>query len=130
MAKPLLIGIANPHEGAEALSPWITGCSGWRLWKMMADCRPVTQEEYADLFDRTNLDVMEGEMFPAPSVTFLLGEEVRKAFKVHGMLIHPQVVGGRKYRCIPHPSGRNLFYNYKENRDLVAQAFLEEIGKW
>lgn len=42
------------------------------------------------------------------------------------LLVHPQEVGGCIWRQIPHPSGRNLFYNDEKNRELVA-LLLEEL---
>lgn len=73
----------------------------------------------------------------------LLGASVREAFdwvlknQVDGplfndapglppLLVHPQEAGGCTWRQIPHPSGRNLFYNEEKNREVVA-LLMEEL---
>lgn len=42
------------------------------------------------------------------------------------LLVHPQEAGGCTWRQIPHPSGRNLFYNDEKNREVVA-LLMEEL---
>lgn len=42
------------------------------------------------------------------------------------LLVHPQVAGGVAWRQIPHPSGRNLWYNSEENRKVV-ELLMEEL---
>jgi hypothetical protein len=42
------------------------------------------------------------------------------------LLVHPQEAGGCTWRQIPHPSGRNLFYNEPKNREIVA-LLMEEL---
>lgn len=73
----------------------------------------------------------------------LLGQEVRAAFDfvlksaapfqlgdkpigLPPLIIHPQEAGGCTWRQIPHPSGRNLWYNDPENRKVV-ELLLEEL---
>jgi len=72
----------------------------------------------------------------------LLGNAVREAFDwvlrgeglldptcaagIPPLLVHPQEAGGCTWRQIPHPSGRNLFYNDEKNREVVAML-LEEL---
>ena len=42
------------------------------------------------------------------------------------LLVHPQEVAGCTWRQVPHPSGRNLWYNDPENRKVVAML-MEEL---
>lgn len=76
----------------------------------------------------------------------LLGQSVREAFdyvlKNNGLdtwaipcgdpagippvLVHPRVRAGVTWRQIPHPSGRNLWYNEEENRKIV-ELLMEEL---
>jgi hypothetical protein len=42
------------------------------------------------------------------------------------LLVHPQEVVGCTWRQVPHPSGRNLWYNDPENRKVV-ELLLEEL---
>lgn len=80
----------------------------------------------------------------------LLGNAVREAFhwvlkdhgclvqsgaldcdphEIHGLppvLIHPQQVAGCTWRQVPHPSGRNLWYNSEKNRHVV-ELLMEEL---
>ena len=62
----------------------------------------------------------------------LLGNAVREAFSralggsLPPVLIHPQTVGGCTWRQIPHPSGRNLYYNAEANRKVV-ELLMEEL---
>lgn len=58
----------------------------------------------------------------------LLGEQVRSAFAHPRLLLHPQVIGGATWRQVPHPSGRNRWYNEVQNRELVAMI-LEDLYK-
>lgn len=73
----------------------------------------------------------------------LLGASVREAFDwalrngslgllfggscgIPPVLVHPQEAGGCIWRQIPHPSGRNIFYNDEKNREVVAML-MEEL---
>lgn len=42
------------------------------------------------------------------------------------LLVHPQIIGGVVYRQIPHPSGRNLWYNEPKNVKVV-ELLMEEL---
>lgn len=125
--KSILLGTSNPYSG-EPLAPFPTGCSGWRLWKMLNDRCRISKNEYMAGFIRRNLDTWD-RMAKRGSTVVLLGEEVRASFGIPKMLIHPQVVGDIIYRQIPHPSGRNLFYNDPIQRELVAMLLVELYNK-
>lgn len=92
---------------------------------------------------------MLGELLDTGRTVVLLGGSVREAFSraMHDspkfyhetletlclgrlglppVLVHPQMAGGCTWRQIPHPSGRNLWYNVPKNRETVAML-LEEL---
>lgn len=106
-----------------------------------------SDQDYLELFDRRNLlTSMEDDPHEA-AVRFkntlskgdqivLLGEAVRRSLDLPKMLIHPLTVDGITYRQIPHPSGRNRFYNDPALKFLVGdmlrslvQGSLEENKK-
>lgn len=131
MRKPILLGLINPHP-TEDLYIRPLGCSGHRLAMLFAGGSPKwTQEDYLDLFDRRNL-LTSMEDNPAEAAerfkstlekgdqVVLLGEAVRRSLDLPKMLIHPLTVDGITYRQIPHPSGRNRFYNDPALKFLVG----------
>ena len=151
--RPILIGMNNPislvpgHE----LYPLPVGCTGHRIYEMLRTntCRDIRRREYLNAFERRNLVVahnfippvakiraqqMYEELFFTHRTVVLLGNEVRDAFKFAGippLLIEPQEVGGIVWRQIPHPSGRNLWYNDENNcrkvGAMLAQLYEESI---
>jgi hypothetical protein len=62
-----------------------------------------------------------GNLFPHTLDAWTAGER-----GLPPVLVHPQMAGGCTWRQIPHPSGRNLFYNDPRNRETVAML-LEEL---
>lgn len=122
--KPVLIGISNPHP-VEALSPSIAGTTGWRLWKMLNDQVPwVTQQDYMRAFERQNF--RDGYyLLPRKRTVVLLGDEVRRAYGFPRLFLHPIAWGDSLVRQIPHPSGRNPFYNDPAARALVGQLLAD-----
>lgn len=99
-----------------------------------------TDEDYLNSFDRRNL-LTSMEDDPAEAAkrfkstllsgdqVVLLGEAVRRSLDLPKMLIHPLTVDGITYRQIPHPSGRNRFYNDPALKFLVGdmlRSLLEE----
>lgn len=142
--RPVLVGMNNPisSDPAHALFPYPPGCTGHRLLTMLQSRVPsVTRRQYLARFDRRNVvgykifdmrmakecaGQLEREFWGSGRTVVLLGEDTRRAFGHPRLLLHPQVIGGATYRQIPHPSGRNLWYNDDENRAVVA-ALLEEL---
>lgn len=57
-----------------------------------------------------------------------LGGEVREALRLPKCLVHPMEMGGIIWRQLPHPSGRNPWYQVAGNRE-VAELLLEELYK-
>lgn len=132
MAKPMLIGTDNPHSADPrmALSPFIVGTTGWRTWKMLNEKLPhVTWRDYMDAFHRTNLEDQGtawcGTTHLGVSTQVLLGDKVRRHFKLPKILLHPIHRDGFTYRQVPHPSGRCRFYNDPAQRALVAQLLAD-----
>ena len=142
--RPLLIGMNNPISQADGfqLYPYPEGCTGHRLWSMLRERLPhVSRRSYLDTFERRNLvtgrqwskeqgrasaERIFAEMWGSGRVIVLLGEDVRRAFGHPRLLLRPQEIGGATWRQIPHPSGRNLWYNSSNHRKLVG-LLMEEL---
>lgn len=142
--KPILLGMNNPlsDDPADALVPWPVGCSGHRLYRVLADVRPgTTEDDYTGRFDRRNLlriqawngadaraaaSAFAGSL-PPGSVVVALGEGVRRALGLPRMLVHPwRHSPGVTVRQLPHPSGRNPWYGHPAHR-LLAGLLLAEL---
>lgn len=129
------MGLINPHP-TEDLYIRPLGCSGHRLSLLFGK----TDEEYLTAFDRRNL-LTSMEDNPAEAAerfkstlekgdqVVLLGEAVRRSLDLPKMLIHPLTVDGITYRQIPHPSGRNRFYNDPALKFLVGDMLKSLISK-
>lgn len=131
----------NPlsQEPEHALFPYPPGCTGWRLYDMLQEaCPGVLKHQYLATFDRRNLVVGDWSVRAArlgarAMYASLCGREVvvlgngpRDAFGLKPLLLHPQLIAGITWRQLPHPSGRNLWYNDRANRALAA-ALLAEL---
>lgn len=114
----LLVGEANPYGGdpSYALYPAPEGSAGGRLCSLIMGLRIRT---YRNLFARANLcphrwsvrvardRAAEIRFWNGPIV--LLGRKVSDAF---GVPYEPfGIFGEGKFLVLPHPSGRNLFWN-------------------
>lgn len=142
--RPVLVGMNNPlsSEPTHALFPHPAGCTGHRLYEMLKSRVPgVTRRQYLDAFDRRNVvsaksydkqlaregaSALYNEFFGTGRTVVLLGADTVVAFGLPRLLLHPQENGGVTWRQIPHPSGRNLWFNSEENRTLVAML-LEDL---
>jgi hypothetical protein len=139
--RPILIGMNNPVYPGQpefALYPYPPGCTGERIWEMINERTPLSKQEYLRAFDRRNL-VDSGDWRPGEAADraaellpdlrgreiVLLGSQVRRAFGLPALLIHPLRWRGVRWRQIPHPSGRNLWYNDPTCRALVAMLLSE-----
>lgn len=140
MTKTIILGSSNPYD-TPPLWPRPVGCAGWNLWQMSG----MPRRTYVKRFDFRNLfkDAVEesaafrdsalrrriGEAFAASVQgrrVVALGNAVRDALGLPDRIVHPCCVGGATYYAIPHPSGRNLFYNDPACRDLV-RLLLEDL---
>ncbi len=142
--KPIIIGMNNPVSSAPGheLFPYPPGCTGHRLLSMLQSRLPdVRRSDYLETFERRNLvvgsiydkraaqraaEVIYAELWGSGRTVVLLGQDVRRAFGHPPLLLHPQLIGGTTWRQLPHPSGRNMWYNDAKNRE-VAAVLLEEL---
>ena len=132
--KTLLLGLENPHsdDPLDDLSTHPKNATGWRLWRMLNRRTGATEAQYMRAFDRQNIRSFPLECLPGERTVLVLGNEVRQTLNqwfsldLEDTLIHPQVRGPTTFRCIPHPSGLNRFYNDPVQRELVAML-LEEL---
>jgi hypothetical protein len=151
--NPLLIGMNNPYgtDPHYALYPLPEGSAGGRLYEMIHEATGLSRSQYVRSFDRINL--VEGPWSPSkarsrvidlrPSlagrVVVMLGREVQLAFEVVVPIMEeaqlfevgPALARGSPgglitYYAIPHPSGRNPWYNDPQNRCRVV-ALLRRI---
>ena len=142
-AKPLLLGMNNPlsDDPEYDLYPYPEGSSGWRLWKMLPGDPP--RAEYLRRFDRRNLlrarEWSAGAARAAAAALLLelrgrtvivLGSQVRAALdlpRVEPLTWHACEAHGFDWLAVPHPSGKNLWYNNLANRSQVG-AFLWSLA--
>ena len=133
MRKPIILGLINPHP-TEDLFIRPLGCSGHRLAMLLGN-----EDLYLVTFDRRNLlTSVEDNPYEAAArfksslqegdQVVLLGEAVRRSLDLPKMLIHPLTVDGITYRQIPHPSGRNRFYNDPALKFLVGDMLRSLAG--
>lgn len=122
-----------------ALFPAPTGSTGYRIWEMLHSKDPsIFRKDYIDGFERVNLVddrvwnsfVAESNASRLPSryagrTIVVFGEECRRAIGLPKMLIHPVEQHGVTWRQLPHPSGRNLWFNDPECYDLAASLLHE-----
>lgn len=150
--RPILVGMNNPlgADPRHVLFPAPEGCSGYRLWRMLHEVCGATRVDYRDGFDRRNLVVgtwhanaakdgaarlreeVEGVPPPRPGgrlpTVVALGREVARALDLpeEAGLVLPLVRDGVAWRQVPHPSGRNPWYNEPAHRMMVG-LLLEEL---
>ena len=141
--RPVLIGMNNPISSLpeHALYPHPVGCAGWRLWKMLNEETGASRLDYRMTFERVN--VLNGSKWIKAAAResaqhlltrysgrtmLLMGRDVARAFGVPDLLpldcqwIVASLVP-RILTCVylvPHPSGRNLWYNDDVNRRMVS----------
>jgi hypothetical protein len=135
----MILGMNNPlsADPRHALFPHPPGCAGHRLWRMLHEVSGCPKSAYVSGFDRRNLvsgywtkasAAQAADAFaPPPSgVILVLGQQVARALGLAPLLLSPQPRGGATFRVVPHPSGRNLWYNVAEHR-VVVGLLLEEL---
>lgn len=118
----LLVGEDNPYgsDPGYALYPLPENASGDRLSKLLG----LSHHEYLRAYDRVNLCSRRWGMAEARATAqnismgghwrvVLLGAKVCSAF---GVPYAPLTLVRERYAVVPHPSGRNLFWNLPGNR--------------
>lgn len=156
--RPVLLGMNNPVSvtPSKALYPLPSGCTGNRLWRMLHDRTGASMTQYRNAFERRN--VLTGEwdtrkarqaLLGVPMATascyeewygtigefrgrevVCLGTEIRDILDLDHTWVLPQERHGATWRPIPHPSGRNHWYNDADNRETVAVLLEELYNKW
>jgi hypothetical protein len=141
VTNPVLLGMNNPvsSDPAHALYPHPPGCAGWRLWDMINERVKCSKSQYLRAFDRRNLiDEIEWSAGEARArvdevigrlrgrEVVVLGASTRKIIGLPELLVHPLQWRGATWRQLPHPSGRNLWYNDPACR-MLASCLLAEL---
>lgn len=146
--KPVLIGENNPislRSGYE-LYPLPVGCSGQRLWVMLNEAHQRAHEGkylmpswYIERFDRRNLVVghtfdlqkaktrvreFKAELFGSGRRVVLLGKRVQGAFGLSLQPLEMIRADGCEWYAVPHPSGRNTWYNDARHAAAVGNLLL------
>ena len=145
--KPVIIGMNNPY-GADprfALYPLPVGSAGGRLYGMLQEATGIGRQAYLETFERVNL--VDGPWKAAAAReraaqlrpwligrhVILLGRAVQAAFGIDAdplaEVVRTISVIPRfetVYHAVPHPSGRNLWYNNPANRE-AAKALLARV---
>lgn len=144
--RPIILGMNNPVSSRpeHALFPYPPGCTGARLLKLLRRRVPdATRQEYLAAFDRRNLlskliwsreDAREAaDQFLEVSgpeligrTVLVLGREVASLLGLEEQLVYPLERHGAVWRQLPHPSGRNHWYNNDVCAELAAML-LEEL---
>lgn len=143
--RPVLVGMNNPVSSApeHALFPYPQGCTGWRAWQLLrAAAGEVTRRQYLDAFERVN--VLPGRQWDRHAAR-LAGPPIRdrlvldrRAFVALGAatrealntpLTEPgewrDYLTGARCTWLPHPSGRNRWYNDPWNAGAAARVLAE-----
>jgi hypothetical protein len=142
----ILLGMNNPvsTKPGHELYPWPEGCTGYRLHAMLSELDPaITRSAYLRMFDRRNLlrgpwtaeggrrvaARLRGELESRRDLNVVvLGADVWRALGLDRrteLLSHCQELTGPVWWRVPHPSGRNLWYNAECNRVRVARLLLQ-----
>ena len=150
--RPVLLGMNNPlsDDPAFDLYPYPEGSAGWRLWKMLPE--GTSRTDYLRSFERRNLlhsrewsvtSARRAAVEVLPSLVgrrvVILGTEVRAALGLPK--VAPLSTGvldwgeaSVYWMALPHPSGRNIWYNEPGNRERVGQVLNQlrrgEVGFW
>ncbi len=138
--RPLLVGMVNPlsSDPRYALWPAPSGSAGDRLCRLFEEATGASRHDYLRAFDRTNLlpSVYAARWDSAAArdaavllrlgiggrTVVLLGDAVRRAFRVpRGEAGVAQTIDAATVYCLPHPSGRCLWYNDSENRTRAGE---------
>lgn len=132
----VIVGMTNPLSRApeHALYVQPSGCTGWRLWQMARARTGIEEEAWLDMTDRRNLCLGDWSVEQAREsardmvrelrgrVAIFLGADVAGCFPSCGMTAQWMRQFGTPPRPVepwihlPHPSGRNHFYNDPANR--------------
>lgn len=140
--RPLLVGMNNPlsEHPRFALYPAPAGCTGWRIWQLVADV--MTDNEYLRGYERTNL--VSGRRWSAAAAreaapllrqrlvgrrSIIFGKETASHLGLNNLErgTWNAAAENGQVALLPHPSGRNLWYNTEENRETARRVLLEAL---
>lgn len=129
-----------------ALFPYPPGCTGHRLWRMtglarsqyVAIPRRNVIKKYpgrdsvrgGDAFPMSNARAGAKELLPellGHHVVFM-GKATAKAFDLRGEFLDWHMGKPFNWAILPHPSGRNRWYNRESNR-AAAEEFMRKVGR-
>lgn len=148
----LLVGLDNPQSSdpRHALFPHPRGCAGHRLWKMMMEVDKNFTRSHYERIPKTNLfpvgpcprEFRSSNLRDAGRLllvqkrdsvdhVILLGNHVRdavwRASSMNFNFDRPMtfiMILSADYAWVPHPSGRNHYYNDVRRRRRVARFLL------
>lgn len=134
----------NPYstDPRLALYPSPERCAGWNLWQMVNDVCGISRLDWVRRTDRRNLlnerawDPLRARAAVEGLWRTLEGRQVAvlggSARAVLWLPVTPPVrwtvTDGVRWCLIPHPSGRNHFYNESLHRLIVGLRLEEMIG--
>lgn len=147
--RPVLVGMNNPlsADPAHALYPHPDNCTGWRVWQMVRlVAGDATRAQYLAAFERVNVlpgrvwdrraamlagPRLRQELVEAGRTFVALGAATREALDMP--LTEPgewrEYASGAATAWLPHPSGRNRWYNDPWNKGaavrLLGDLYLE-----
>lgn len=140
--RPVILGMNNPlsEDPRAALLPHPVNCAGWRLWRMVNEVSGISRSEWCRRTERVNLlNSRDWDRRAARERGLELWSTMQgRSVVVLGLAARevlwlPSVVYGRwqerdgvRWANLPHPSGRNLWYNEEMHRIFVG-LFLEEL---
>lgn len=155
--KLLLVGLDNPQstDPRYALFPAPEKCTGWRIWKFINEADPNFTKAMYQRITKTNLfpvgpapkkisfahgyagAVLRVQLASQARRVILLGNQVRDSVMAPDTQEMPDMMefvglpgsGMTVYAWIPHPSGRNHFYNDAKSRRKVANWLLNEVHR-
>lgn len=131
MRRPLLLGIDNPHSAnpRAALLPRPPGSAGGRLLAMSG----MPWSEYRLAFDRVNACDVRAHQTQAvlgDRWVLILGRQAWRMVRMLGDGVFFREEFSRELCStvvlVPHPSGRNHFYNEEKNRERLG-ALLRRV---
>jgi hypothetical protein len=143
VTRPYILGLSQPQPNAPPLCPRVPGSAGNRLWVMVNEVSGITQDEWLSSTQRVNIltDAVlprdyrgaarrRGEWL-APLIrgrtVVLLGSDVSYAVG-HDL---PPLVWAKEmdWIMVPHPSGKNVFYNNPIHRLAVGILLTDLLRK-
>lgn len=132
--RPLIVGELNGYSSASEfdLYPLPENASGGRLCRILG----ISASHYLETFDRVNLcrgqwdrsaarEAAQEIALEPREVVILLGRKVADAF---GLSSAETLSRAGRYVLLPHPSGRCLLWNVRQNVERARQLVTEALS--